>query len=97
MVATTETSAPLFVVIGITGNQGGSVADALIRSSKAYRIVGLTRDASKTKAKSFAERGVVLREVDLQPKNADAVTAVFKGADYLFVSPSMTSYRVGAY
>lgn len=86
MVATTDTSAPLFIVIGITVNQGSSVANALIESSKSYRIVGITRDPSKSKAKAFAEKGVILREVDLQPQNLDAVTAAFKDADYLFVS-----------
>lgn len=86
MVATTESSAPLVVIVGITGNQGGSVANALIKSSKPYRITGLTRDPSKPKAQAFMERGVKLHKIDLIPGNDVAVAKAFEGADYVFVN-----------
>lgn len=86
MVASQSFSAPLVVVVGITGNQGGSVADHLILSDKPYRIVGLTRDSSKPAAKAFAEKGVTLKEVDLSPGNEAKVSQAFEGADVLFVS-----------
>lgn len=86
MVVSKDSSAPLVVVVGITGNQGGSVADHLIISDKPYRIVGLTRDASKPAAKEFSEKGVVLKEVDLKPSNEPAVAEVFKDADIVFAS-----------
>lgn len=88
MVASSDADAPLAVVIGITGQQGGSVANALIQSDKPYRIVGLTRDTSKPSAQAWAQRGVQLREVDITPgKDADVIKA-FDGANIVFVSRS---------
>lgn len=86
MVASKDTSAPLVVIIGITGNQGGSVARALIQSTKPYRIVGLTRDPSKPAAHVFAEKGVELRGVDIAVGNKDGVIKAFEGAEILYVS-----------
>lgn len=92
MVASKDLTSPLVVVVGITGNQGGSVANHLLASDKPYRIVGLTRNSSKPTAQAFAEKGVVLQEVNLQVGNEDKVTEAFKGADVVFVSSSIVSY-----
>lgn len=86
MVASTDSTAPLVVVVGITGNQGGSVAEHLIASDKPYRIVGLTRDPSKPTAQEFVKKGVALKKVDLKPGNEAAVTEAFEGAEIVFVS-----------
>lgn len=86
MVASANSSAPLAVVIGVTGQQGGSVANALIDSAKPYRIVGLTRDVSKPKAKAWIEKGVNMREVNISIDNEAAVIKAFEGADIVFVS-----------
>ncbi|KAF7325104.1 NmrA domain-containing protein [Mycena kentingensis (nom. inval.)] len=89
-IATSDHTAPLVVVVGITGNQGGSVARALIESDRAYRIRGLTRDVDKPAAKAFAEQGVELVQVALTVGNEGAARAAFAGADIVFVSVPAT-------
>ena len=88
MVATQDSTAPLAVIVGITGNQGGSVANHLVDSAKPYRIIGLTRDASKPSAQAFAQKGIKLHEVNIVPENEAAVAKAFEGADIVFVSIS---------
>ncbi|KAF7325086.1 NAD(P)-binding protein [Mycena kentingensis (nom. inval.)] len=83
-ITTSDLTAPLVVVVGITGNQGGSVARALIESDRAYRIRGLTRDVDKLAAKAFAEQGVELVQVALTVGNEGAARAAFAGADIVF-------------
>ncbi|KAJ7119414.1 NAD(P)-binding protein [Mycena epipterygia] len=76
---------PLAVVVGVTGNQGGSVVRALAESDKPYRIRGLTRDVTKPAAREFAARGVEMVSIALTTDNADAIREVFKEADIVFV------------
>ncbi|KAF8170630.1 NAD(P)-binding protein [Mycena galopus ATCC 62051] len=85
MTITKDSSAPLVVVVGVTGNQGGSVAKALAESDKPYRIRGLTRDVTKSAAREFAAGGVEMVAVSLTSDNAAAAREVFKGADIVFV------------
>ncbi|KAJ7671736.1 NAD(P)-binding protein [Mycena rosella] len=84
MTFSTETSAPLVVIAGITGKQGGSVARALLESVKPYRIRGLTRDITKPAAQKFAIAGVQLVAVALTVGNEDGARAAFAGADVVF-------------
>ncbi|KAF8214034.1 NAD(P)-binding protein [Mycena galopus ATCC 62051] len=84
MTISQDLSAPLVVLVGITGLQGGSVARALIDSDKPYRIRGLTRDASKPAAQSFAAQGVQIVSVSLTVENAANVRKAFEGADIAF-------------
>jgi uncharacterized protein YbjT (DUF2867 family) len=79
-------SAPLIVIVGSTGNQGGSIVQALTESDRPYRIRGLTRDVTKPAVQKLARQGVETVNVTLSVENADAVQKVFKGADYVFVS-----------
>lgn len=85
MTISSEPSAPLVAVVGITGKQGGSVARALIESDKPYRIRGLTRDANKSAAQAFAREGVEIVAVSLTVGNEDGARAAFAGADIVFV------------
>lgn len=89
MVVVRDQEAPLAVIVGITGNQGGGVANGLIESTKPYRIVGLTRDPTKPIAQAFEKKGVDLHQVDLAIGNEIAVTKAFYGADIVFVSASL--------
>ncbi|KAK4698841.1 NAD(P)H dehydrogenase (quinone), partial [Phenoliferia sp. Uapishka_3] len=82
MVATTSQSAPLFVVVGATGSQGGSVITHLIASDKQYRIRGITRDPTKPSSAALASRGVEVVKGDLG--SPDEIKAAFKGADYVY-------------
>ncbi|KAG8842652.1 hypothetical protein FRB96_004940 [Tulasnella sp. 330] len=93
MVASTDSSSPLVVVIGVTGQQGGSVASALIDSAKPYRIVGLTRDASKPKAKAWTERGVNILQVNISAENGSSIIKAFEGADVVFAVTSAGDLR----
>lgn len=51
----------LITVFGATGNQGGSVIDAILADpqlSKDFKIRGVTRDTTKKSARDLADRGV---------------------------------------
>ncbi|KAJ6458668.1 NAD(P)-binding protein [Mycena vitilis] len=84
MTISQDPAAPLAVLVGITGLQGGSVARALIDSDKPYRIRGLTRDATKPAAEAFAGQGVEIVSVSLTVDNAANVRKAFAGADIVF-------------
>ncbi|KAJ7437090.1 NAD(P)-binding protein [Mycena galericulata] len=84
MTVSKDTSAPLAVLVGITGKQGGSVARALIESDKPYRIRGLTRDATKPVAQAFAAQGVEIISVSLTVDNAAGARQAFEGDDIIF-------------
>jgi uncharacterized protein YbjT (DUF2867 family) len=73
-------------MVGSTGNQGGSIVQALAESDRPYRIRGLTRDVTKPAAQKLANQGVETVNVTLSVENANATQKVFKGADFVFVS-----------
>ncbi|KAJ7670511.1 NAD(P)-binding protein [Mycena rosella] len=81
-------AAPLVVVVGSTGNQGGSVIQALVESDLPYRIRGLTRDVTKPAAQKLAGQGVEMVNVSLTVDNVDAVQKVFAGANIAFIVTS---------
>ena len=85
MVVSTSPSAPLIVVFGATGKQGGSVIDHLAASKREYRIKGVTRSASKLKETKLAEPKLQVIEADLMSK--DGVTNAIEGANAVFVNP----------
>lgn len=85
MTITSSPAAPLVVVVGSTGNQGGSVIQALAESDKPYRIRGLTRNVGQPSAQTLASQGVEMVNVSLTVENVDAVKAAFKGGDIVFV------------
>jgi len=86
MTISQKPSAPLVVVVGATGTQGGSVIKALIESDKAYRLRGLTRDTSKPAARKLADQGVEIVGVSIEAENAEKVYKAFEGANIAFVS-----------
>src|SRR4051812_40570154 len=67
-------------VIGATGQQGGAVADALLRHSVPVRA--LTRNPHADKARALADRGAEVVSADLD--NAASVRAAFDGAAAAF-------------
>jgi uncharacterized protein YbjT (DUF2867 family) len=95
MTISNSTTAPLVVIGGVTGNQGRSVLDHLQESDRPYRMRGLTRDASKPKAKDLERMGVEMVSVDLKPGNEHGMREAYKGADVVFVSWSLASIRAG--
>ncbi|KAG8856021.1 hypothetical protein FRB96_006588 [Tulasnella sp. 330] len=87
MTISQDASAPLIVVTGATGAQGGSVVKALEESQRPYRIRGITRDPSKPASQELAKkfRGIELVGVDTQPENKEGILKAFQGAKYVFL------------
>jgi uncharacterized protein YbjT (DUF2867 family) len=68
------------LVTGATGQQGGSVARALLRNGHAVR--GLTRNANSEAAKTLSEQGAQMVEGDFT--DSDALEAAARGVDAIF-------------
>ncbi|KAL9102109.1 MAG: hypothetical protein Q9187_009164 [Circinaria calcarea] len=69
----------LIVIIGITGNQGASVADVFLKES-GWKIRGISRNPDK--AKNWTEKGVEIVKGDLN--DIDSLISAFKGATAIF-------------
>ncbi|KAM0755446.1 NmrA-domain-containing protein, partial [Meredithblackwellia eburnea MCA 4105] len=82
MVASTSPSAPLISIVGITGTQGGSVAQHIIKSKTEYRLRGLTRDILKNSAQTWVNEGVELVQADIN--SSEDLKKAFAGATYVF-------------
>jgi uncharacterized protein YbjT (DUF2867 family) len=89
MTISNDSSAPLVVVMGVTGNQGSSVIQALSESDKPYRIRGFTRDTNKPASKELAAQGVEMVAIEPKVENKAQVLQEFKGAKIVFVSSTM--------
>jgi uncharacterized protein YbjT (DUF2867 family) len=70
------------VVLGATGNQGGSVVNALLQDSQ-WDIRGVTRNKDSKKARKLATRGVEVVSADLN--DAKSLEAAFAGAQAIFI------------
>jgi hypothetical protein len=71
----------LVVIIGITGNQGGSVASTFLKDPK-WRIRGLTRDPQSTASQALSAKGVEMVHAELH--DPATLKSVFKGANLVF-------------
>jgi hypothetical protein len=71
----------LIVIIGITGNQGGSVASTFLQDPK-WRIRGLTRDPHSNASKALSAQGVQILQADLH--DSASLQNAFKGANLVF-------------
>jgi len=71
----------LITVFGATGNQGGSVVEALL-PDKSLRIRGVTRNANSEAAKSLASKGVEVVTADLNDE--DSLVKAVEGSNYIF-------------
>lgn len=76
----------LVVVVGATGNQGGSVARRFLQDPR-YAVRGLTRDPSSAAAKELAALGAEMVRADLD--DVKSLEAAFAGANLIF---SVTNY-----
>jgi len=74
-------SLPVVAVLGITGAQGSSVADALLKDGK-WKVRGLTRDTTKQASKDWAAKGVEMMQGD--STKAEDVKKFFTGAHAVF-------------
>ncbi|KAF3008871.1 hypothetical protein E8E13_011017 [Curvularia kusanoi] len=72
----------LVVIVGITGNQGGSVARTFLEDT-AWRIRGLTRqDPESPVSQSLSAEGIEMVQCNLH--DPDSLKGVFKGANLVF-------------
>ncbi|KAL2169016.1 hypothetical protein VTG60DRAFT_6515 [Thermothelomyces hinnuleus] len=76
----------LVVVVGATGNQGGSVARRFLRDAR-YAVRGLTRDPSSAAARELAALGAEVVKADLD--DVSSLKAAFAGANIII---SVTNY-----
>ncbi|RAL00766.1 NmrA/HSCARG family protein [Aspergillus ibericus CBS 121593] len=75
----------ILTVFGATGNQGGSVIQAVLADpdlSKQFKIRGVTRDASKPAAQKLADQGVDLVVADMS--SVSSALPAIQGADTVF-------------
>ena len=76
----------LIVIIGVTGNQGNSVAQRFLQDSN-YKVRGITRNTTSAQAQSLSAQGVEIVEADLDDVNS--LISAFQGAHLIF---SVTNY-----
>jgi hypothetical protein len=95
---------PILVVLGATGNQGGSVvAHFLSLSHPPYALRGVTRDPTSPNAVALASRGVEVVAGDFDdPSSLDAAfkdaSVIFSTTDYwqAFASPALRDRAVAS-
>lgn len=75
----------LIVVVGATGNQGGSVARRFLEAG--FLVRGLTRNVSSPAATALASSSVEMVKADLD--DPDSLKKAFRGANVIF---SVTNY-----
>ena len=68
-------------VCGITGLQGGAVAQQFLKNN--HTVIGITRNKESVKAQKLLENGVKLRIGDYD--NVDSLKTIFNGCDVVFV------------
>jgi hypothetical protein len=71
----------LVVIVGITGNQGGSVASTFLNDPE-WRIRGLTRDPGSPASQALTAKGIEMVKADLH--NPATLKNVFEGANLVF-------------
>lgn len=83
MTISKDASAPIFVVVGSTGGQGGSVVRAIQASLEPYRVRAITRDATKPAAQALQSLGCDVVQADVA--TPDGAKKAFEGAEIAFV------------
>jgi nucleoside-diphosphate-sugar epimerase len=78
--------AKLICVIGVTGNQGGSVAQRFLQDPN-YRVRGMTRNPTSPAAQKLAAQGIEIVKADLD--DVSSLVKAFEGANVIF---SVTNY-----
>jgi len=87
----------VLVVINATGQQGGSVVNAVLgdpQLSKEYSIRGTTRDPSQASAQALAKKGVEVVKADID--DAASLKKAFEGAHVVYAN-TVTVYDGRAY
>lgn len=74
-------SPKLFVILGATGNQGGSVATTFL-TEPGWQVRAVTRNTASPKAQSLAARGAQVIHADID--KPETLSAAFEGATAIF-------------
>ncbi|KAF4455716.1 hypothetical protein F53441_2011 [Fusarium austroafricanum] len=74
-------SSKLIVILGATGNQGGSVAQAFL-SEPGWKVRALTRNTTSSRAQALTTKGAEVTQADLD--DPSTLTAAFEGAYAIF-------------
>ncbi|KAH6714081.1 hypothetical protein BKA61DRAFT_689619 [Leptodontidium sp. MPI-SDFR-AT-0119] len=74
-------SPKIIVILGATGNQGGSVANAFLEDAS-WQVRALSRNISSPKAQALAARGAQVVQADLD--KPETFSAAFEGASAIF-------------
>ncbi|KAF7587229.1 hypothetical protein BBP40_007542 [Aspergillus hancockii] len=74
-------SSKLIVIIGATGNQGGSVANVFLEEP-GWTVRALTRNTSSIKSQALAARGAAVVQADID--TPATLLAAFEGANAIF-------------
>ena len=78
-------SGKLLTIFGATGNQGGSVIDAILARpelKEKYSLRGITRDPASGKSKALSDQGIEMVQADLN--DAESLQAAVKGSYGVF-------------
>lgn len=77
---------PILVVLGATGNQGGSILSYFLSlqssGTSPYTLRGITRDPTSEKSTKLSTQGVEMIGADIN--NPTTLTAAFKGATAIY-------------
>lgn len=76
----------IICVIGVTGNQGGSVAQRFLKDSN-YQVRGITRNPTSSAAQKLSSQGVQIINADLD--DVESLIKAFEGTNIIF---SVTNY-----
>jgi uncharacterized protein YbjT (DUF2867 family) len=71
------------LVVGATGNQGSAVVDHLLASDRQFSVCGLTRTPDSDAARALAERGVDVRQGDLN--DTETLRSAITGVDLVVI------------
>ncbi|KAF7590015.1 hypothetical protein BBP40_003403 [Aspergillus hancockii] len=86
----------LIVILGATGNQGGSVAGAFLQEPE-WRVRAVTRNPLSTKAQALAARGAEIVQADLD--SPYTLSSAFENAHVIFADQPLnvwaTNYKTG--
>ncbi|KAH8880203.1 NAD(P)-binding protein [Thozetella sp. PMI_491] len=87
----------IIVVLGITGNQGASVADVFLKESD-WKVRGISRDITKKSSIFWQGKGVEMVQGDVD--NPESIETAFHGASAIFAvtdfwSPMYDQYNYG--
>jgi hypothetical protein len=74
-------SSKLIVILGATGNQGGSVAEAFL-SEPGWKVRAVTRNTTSSKAKALSSKGAEVVQANLDEPST--LTSAFEGANAIF-------------